>query len=119
MTKLFKDFLRSNALGITPEPSKEWKGSKNEERYEKVKKALNEYDYDDTYIELVDVKTDGQVIFKIKKDINSSQRGSFLLDLEFYLKESVGEFLFINIEPMGDKNSLRKLRGIDIKKENN
>jgi hypothetical protein len=33
------------------------------------------------------------------------------------LKKEVHDFIFINIEPLGDKNSLRKLRGIDIKKE--
>jgi hypothetical protein len=41
-------------------------------------------------------------------------RGAFLLDLELLLKENIDSGVFIWCEPIGDKNSLRNLRGIEI-----
>ena len=43
-------------------------------------------------------------------------RGTKLLDLEELLKENVDLGITIWLEPLGDKNSLRNLRGIEVKK---
>ena len=57
---------------------------------------------------------DGQVYFSFKKAISSSLRGIFLLDLEILLKNRIDPGIVIWCEPIGDKNSLRNLRGIEI-----
>jgi hypothetical protein len=57
---------------------------------------------------------DGQIYFTFKKQISSSLRGIFLLDLELMLKENIDPGIIIWCEPIGDKNSLRNLRGIEI-----
>ena len=57
---------------------------------------------------------DGQVYFSFKKQVSSSIRGVFLLDLEILIKNKIDAGIIIWCEPIGDKNSLRNLRGIEI-----
>ena len=59
--------------------------------------------------------TTGQVYVALNEPVGSSRRGGLLLDLEEYLKTSIDPALNIWCEPLGDKNSLRNLRGIEIK----
>ena len=65
-------------------------------------------------IEVVTAKADGQVIVSMKQSLPASQRGPFLLDLEDYLRD-IDQALVVWLEPLGDKNSLRNLRGIEVK----
>lgn len=74
--------------------------------------ASNDYNI----LEAINVFNDTEVIIKINKYLSASERGSFLLDFEDFLKKEIDKSLYIMIEPMGDKNSLRKFRGIEIKK---
>jgi hypothetical protein len=47
--------------------------------------------------------------------MSASERGTFLLDLESLLKSQIDNGINIWLEPIGDKNSLRNLRGIEVK----
>ena len=49
------------------------------------------------------------------QNISVSKRGLFLLELEEELKRNIDQGLTIWCEPIGDKNSLRNLRGIQMK----
>jgi hypothetical protein len=60
----------------------------------------------------------GQVYVALKEPIGSSLRGGLLLDLEEHLKKTIDPAINIWCEPLGDKNSLRNLRGIEIKSPN-
>ena len=60
---------------------------------------------------------DGQIVFTVKKTIQSNIRGLLLLDLEEKLKENIDRGLTVWFEPVGDKSKLRNLRGIKIKPE--
>ena len=60
----------------------------------------------------------GQVYVAFKEPIGSSLRGGLLLDLEEHLKNTIDPAINIWCEPLGDKNSLRNLRGIEIKSTN-
>ena len=62
--------------------------------------------------------TTGQIHVALNEPVGSSLRGGLLLDLEEYLKASIDPALNIWCEPLGDKNSLRNLRGIEIKSPN-
>ena len=66
-------------------------------------------------IQVVTSELDGQVIVRLKQALSASQRGPLLLDLEGYLKASIDEAITVWLEPVGDRNSLRNLRGIEIK----
>jgi hypothetical protein len=56
----------------------------------------------------------GQVYISLNKPVSSSERGQLLLDLERHYKEKVELGINLWCEPLGDKNSLRNLRGIQV-----
>ena len=45
----------------------------------------------------------------------TGKRGPLLLDFEVFLKEAIDPGLVVWLEPLGDRNSLRNLRGIEVK----
>ena len=61
------------------------------------------------------VGDDGQVIVRLQESLPASQRGGLLLDLEDFLKGAVDPGLAVWLEGLGDRNSLRNLRGIEVK----
>jgi len=63
----------------------------------------------------VEAKLDGQVIVRLLEPVNADKRGTLLLDLEAFLKESIDPGLVVWLEPFGDRSSLRNLRGIEVK----
>ena len=63
----------------------------------------------------VEAKMDGQVILALREPVSADKRGTLLLDLEAFLKESIDPGLAVWLEPLGDRNSLRNLRGIEVK----
>ena len=67
-------------------------------------------------IELVETRDDGQIIVRFSIPVEVDLRGTLLLDFEENLKELVDEGLSVWLEPLGDKSSLRNLRGIKVKK---
>jgi hypothetical protein len=46
--------------------------------------------------------------------MNSNERGIFFLELEEWLKKMLDNGITIWHKPIGDKNSLRNLRGIKV-----
>ncbi|MHB1141714.1 MAG: hypothetical protein ACYC1T_08155 [Sulfuricaulis sp.] len=60
-------------------------------------------------------KEDGQIIVNLTEPLAAGKRGQLLLDLEAFLKESIDPGLAVWLEPLGDRNSLRNLRGIEVK----
>jgi len=63
----------------------------------------------------VEAKLDGQVIIRLLEPVPADKRGTLLLDLEAFLKESIDPGLVVWLEPFGDRSSLRNLRGIEVK----
>lgn len=66
-------------------------------------------------VSISEAKEDGQIIVNIVKSLPASQRGSCLMDIEAYLKDMIDPAMTIWLEPLGDRNSLRNLRGIEVK----
>ena len=58
---------------------------------------------------------DGQVIVNLLESLSADKRGPLLLDLEELLKGSVDPGLVVWLESLGDRSSLRNLRGIEVK----
>jgi hypothetical protein len=69
-----------------------------------------------SFIEVVYAKADGQLVLRLNESLGASKRGTLLLDFEEELKKCVDQGLTVWLEPIGDKSSLRKLRGIEVKK---
>ena len=68
----------------------------------------------DNEIEIVRVLDSGAVYVRLLKDFSAATRGTFLLDFEDLAKRECEIGINVWLEPIGDRNSLRKLRGIRI-----
>ena len=100
----------------TPIPSQKWSELGINEKIRLINNVLEENNPDilDT-IEIISAKKDGQVICVLKQKLAASERGMFLLDVEEILKKNIDNGINLWLEPLGDKNSLRNLRGIEVK----
>jgi hypothetical protein len=65
-------------------------------------------------ISVIDAQENGQVSITINSSMEINDRGAFLLDLEEYLKSTIDIGINIWHEAIGDKSSLRNLRGIEV-----
>ena len=65
-------------------------------------------------LEVVETQTNGSVIVRLTSDLPASERGPLLLHLESELKSRVDGCIEIWLEPLGDRNRLRQLRGITV-----
>ncbi|WP_156302385.1 hypothetical protein [Methylogaea oryzae] len=52
------------------------------------------------------------MIVGLLQPLSAGERGTLLLDLEAFLKETVEPSLAVWLEPLGDRSSLRNLRGM-------
>lgn len=100
----------------TPVPGHAWSRLRDDERLELVKSTVGEKlgASGDIFV-FVEAKMDGQVILALREPVPADKRGTLLLDLEAFLKESIDPGLVVWLEPLGDRNSLRNLRGIEVK----
>jgi hypothetical protein len=99
----------------SPISSEFWKNLSDIERLNLVKAKSDNSVYANKFI-ILQAKIDGQIIISLLDPVGPHIRGTLLLDYESYLKSELDESLTIWLEPLGDKNSLRNLRGIEVKK---
>jgi len=64
---------------------------------------------------LLKAQEDGQVIISLKNKLSASERGIYILNFELLLKKYIDGGICVWCETLGDKNSLRNLRGIKFK----
>jgi hypothetical protein len=109
------DRVRHYANVPTPNPGATWAALDERQRVDQVKNKLMASSASFlSQIEIITAKADGQVIVHMKQSLPASERGPFLLDLEDYLRE-IDQALVVWLQPLGDRNSLRNLRGIEVK----
>jgi hypothetical protein len=65
-------------------------------------------------INVIDAHENGQVSIIINSLIKINDRGAFLLNLEENLKSTIDVGINVWHEAIGDKSSLRNLRGIEV-----
>ena len=89
-----------------------WKSLSSEQRLEKINNLKR-----DNFNEITIARSTiyGQIFVNVSENINVAERGNLLLDFEDALKRNIDQGLNIWCEPIGDKSSLRNLRGIEIK----
>jgi len=104
--------IKKIAEADTPTPSQTWLSQSQKDRLEFIKKASEQYT---EIISVVEARDNGHVIVQLIKELNPGERGQVLLDYEFYLKKQIDDAITIWLEPLGDKSTLRKLRGIEVK----
>lgn len=100
----------------TPVPHEKWQKMSASERLAVIKHALESDSLpENNILTATDAKQDGQIIVNFVEPIGASRRGSILLDAEELLKGTIDPALTVWLEPLGDRNSLRNLRGIEVK----
>lgn len=60
-------------------------------------------------------RDDGQVFVSLEEPLGAGERGIILRAAEALLKDQIDVGITLWCEPLGDKNSLRKLRGIEVR----
>lgn len=100
----------------TPTPGKSWCQLSDDAKLVLVNNTMTANSvFSNKVLLAVEAKSDGQVIIRLLETISADKRGTLLLDLEDFLKESIDPGLVVWLEPFGDRNSLRNLRGIEVK----
>ncbi|BEI38361.1 hypothetical protein PHIN8_03050 [Polynucleobacter sp. HIN8] len=101
----------------TPKTQHEWQDKNDIQRILILEKAINELSVFKNEITFLHADKDGQVTVCLKNQLNAGERGDILMDLEEFLKLKVDIGITVWLEPLKDKSSLRKLRGIVIKED--
>jgi len=98
----------------TPKVSQEWKNKDQDSRREVLEGFISVYEKF-KLIEVLHCSDHGYIEVRLLENISVSERGLFLIDFEENIKFNIDQGLTVWCEPIGDKNSLRNLRGIQIK----
>lgn len=100
----------------TPKPRQEWAELPEAEKIKRIQECLNiKNNKLFNSIQIAAAKSDGQVIVMLREPLSADKRGGVLLDLEELLKMALDEGITVWLEALGDKSSLRNLRGIEVK----
>lgn len=97
-----------------PTVGEDWQSHSTSERLRIVEEAIRNQGVGDL-IEVTRVLEDGQVYVSLVQEVPVERRGPLLLDCEAQLKRTVDPGIVLWVEPLGDRNRLRHLRGVDVK----
>jgi hypothetical protein len=104
-------FHSEDANAQTPQVSATWLGRSSNEREELVKEALKLF----PRLEFISADKSGSITVSFLSPCGANERGTVLLDAEDVLKANIDPALTVWLEPLGDRSSLRRLRGIEVK----
>jgi hypothetical protein len=98
----------------TVQVSEKWRSLNDKERFELVKNLVDSYSTNRD-LQPILCGEDGMIFFEQVVPMPVNLRADTLLDLEAKLKAALDEGLTVWIQPQSDKNTLRKLRGVEVK----
>jgi len=97
----------------SPTTGIKWANMSRDKRVRVIEASIELYS-SDIDLRVNDAQDNGQVSITINSVIEINDRGSFMLNLEEYLKRNVDFGINLWHEAIGDKSSLRNLRGIEV-----
>ena len=97
----------------SPVPSDDWVSLTIGERIDLINKSIQNFSLN-VDIDVVEANKGGQVSVIINDTLSADERGPLLLGIEEFLKLNVDNGITVWHVPIGDKSSLRKLRGIEV-----
>ena len=103
----------ANITTPVPLSSSDWLNFSEKERIDRIQSVIKEFTGNDK-LEIRNALSNGQVSVEINEAMDASERGTLLLNLEEILKKAIDDGISIWHIPLGDKNSLRNLRGIEV-----
>ena len=104
-----------HAQTVTPTPGPAWRKMSDAQRLARVEAALRAEKAAFNGLAVTAARPNGEVIVTLAGSISIPKRGPLLLDFEASLKKAIDPGLAVWLEPLGDRNSLRNLRGIEVK----
>jgi hypothetical protein len=108
----YENYVRE-AYAECPTPSEKWKNA-NESSRKKMVQSVMELE-ENSIMKVMHCNDKGYVYIELLQPLEASKRGIMLLEFEFKLKEKLDQALTIWHSPQGDKSSLRRLRGVEVK----
>ncbi len=99
----------------TPQCGDQWRNASPSQRESWVQDILADDVERPSQIEVAELRDDGQIILRFTQAVGADKRGALLLDFEAALKERIDPALTVWLEALGDRSSLRRLRGIEVK----
>ncbi|MCG3771946.1 MAG: hypothetical protein JW384_03145 [Nitrosomonadaceae bacterium] len=97
----------------SPIVGEKWVSLDSSERLELVSTAIAQNERF-CFITPTQARENGQVFVTLEEPLSASERGLILRAAEAHLKVVVDSGVTLWCEPIGDKNSLRNLRGIQV-----
>ncbi len=85
-----------------------------DERICDVRRIVSHSDQD-AWFDVVRAADDGSVTVRFLRACDVRTRGGRLLDLEELLKRELDAGLTVWLEPLEDRNAMRRLRGVELK----
>jgi len=110
--EIYFDYIKE-IYASCPVPGEKWNNSTESSRIKMVQSTMDSED--NSLMNVMYCLDNGYVYVDLLQPIDASQRGIMLLELEFKLKEKLDQALTIWHTPQGDKSSLRRLRGVEVK----
>jgi hypothetical protein len=107
--------LAELSSAATPRTGDVWRNLSDSVRRERVRSAIATDKRFSDYLEAVEARDDGEVILRFVQPASAGIRGPLLLDFEEKIKSNLDQGLNVWLEPLGDRSSLRRLRGIQVK----
>ena len=98
----------------TPKVSKVWLNQNQERRINSILMII-EKNQEFNCIKVLECHDNGNVDIDLDPSIRVGKRGLYILNFEELIKKEIDLGLTVWCKPLGDKNSLRNLRGIQIK----
>lgn len=93
----------------SPRPSEAWQALTDEERLARVRAPWTR-----PPVDFLRAQANGHVICRIPDGMKAAERGPLLLSVEAFLRQNVEPSLLVYLEPMQDRNALRRLRGVKV-----
>lgn len=107
--------LKELSEAETPQCGDQWRNSSPSQRESWVQDVLACDIEQSSQIEVAELRDDGQIILRFKHAVGAHKRGALLQDFEAALKDRIDPALTVWLEALGDRSSLRRLRGIEVK----
>ena len=110
--EIYCDYIKE-IYAICPVPGDKWKNSTESSRIIMIQNTMDAEDI--SLMNVMYCHDNGYVYVDLLLPIDAARRGIMLLEFEFKLKEKLDPALTIWHTPQGDKSSLRRLRGVEVK----
>jgi len=101
------------AMSKTDEVGELWRSLDQNAKLLRIRAAIEGTKFSET-VSFTRAIDNGAVYVTMNQPLGPQNRGTTLLDLEEFLKSTVDKGIHIWVEPIGDRNSLRNLRGVQI-----